>query len=168
MARCRSPRSASQPNAPLRSSIGVFDGGTNSPIQLFATAMRFVVPAVLLLVALIHALPVLGVVSAARVSSLYGIAVQDSNLEILMRHRAVLFGLLAAFLAYAAFHRHLHSLALIAAAVSVVAFLALAISVRNYNSALSTVVKADILALALLVIAAIVHLLTRGDAAYST
>jgi hypothetical protein len=108
------------------------------------------------------------VVSAASVSSLYGIAVQDSNLEILMRHRAVLFGLLAAFLAYAAFHRHLHSLALIAAAVSVVAFLALAISVRNYNSALSTVVKADILALALLVIAAIVHLLTRGDAAYST
>ena len=76
--------------------------------------MRFVVPAVLLLVALIHALPLLGVVSAARVSSLYGIAVQDSNLEILMRHRAVLFGLLAAFLAYAAFHRHLHSLALIA------------------------------------------------------
>ena len=130
--------------------------------------MRFVVPAVLLLVALIHALPLLGVVSAARVSSLYGIAVQDPNLEILMRHRAVLFGLLAAFLAYAAFHRHLHSLALIAAAVSVVAFLALAISVRNYNSALSTVVKADILALALLVIAAIVHLLTRGDATYST
>ena len=168
MARCRSPRSTSQPNVPLRSSIGVFDGGTTSPIQLFATAMRFVVPAVLLLVALIHALPLLGVVSAARVSSLYGIAVQDSNLEILMRHRAVLFGLLAAFLAYAAFHRHLHSLALIAAAVSVVAFLALAISVRNYNSALSTVVKADILALALLVIAAIVHLLTRGDAAYST
>jgi hypothetical protein len=68
-----------------------------------------------------------------------------------VRHRAVLFGLLAAFLAYAAFHRHLHSLALIAAAVSVVAFLALAISVRNYNSALSSVVKADILALALLV-----------------
>jgi hypothetical protein len=68
-----------------------------------------------------------------------------------MRHRAVLFGLLAAFLAYAAFHRHLHSLALIAAAVSVVAFLALAISVGNYNSALSTVVKADILALALLI-----------------
>ena len=124
--------------------------------------MRFVVPAVLLLVALIHALPLVGVVSAAKVSSLYGIAVQDSNLEILMRHRAALFGLLAAFLAYAAFHRHLHSLALIAAAVSVVAFLALAISVGNYNSALSTVVKADILALALLVIAAIVHWLRRG------
>jgi hypothetical protein len=126
--------------------------------------MRFVVPAVLLLVALIHALPVIGVVSAAKVSSLYGIAVQDSNLEILLRHRAVLFGLLAGFLAYAAFHRQLHSLALVAAWASVVAFLALATSVGNYNAALSTVVKADVVALALLIIATIVHLLKRGEA----
>jgi hypothetical protein len=126
--------------------------------------MRFVVPSVLLLVALIHALPVAGVVSAARLSSLYGIAVQEPNLEILMRHRAVMFGLLAGFLAYAAFHRHLHSLALVAAAVSVVAFLALALSVGSYNPALSTVVKADMLALGLLIIAAVVHLLRRGEA----
>jgi hypothetical protein len=126
--------------------------------------MRFVLPAALLLVALIHALPLIGVVSAAKVSSLYGIAVQDSNLEILLRHRAVLFGLLASFLAYAAFHRQLHSLALIAAWVSVLAFLALAVSVGNYNAALSTVVKADMLALALLVIATVVHLLKRGEA----
>jgi hypothetical protein len=120
--------------------------------------MRFVVPSVLLLVALIHALPLAGVVSAAKLSSLYGISIQDPNLEILMRHRAVMFGLLAGFLAYAAFHRHLHSLALVAAAVSVVAFLALALSVGGYNPALSTVVKADMLALGLLVMAAVVHL----------
>ena len=126
--------------------------------------MRFIVPAVLLLVALIHAIPLVGVVSAAKVSSLYGIAVQDSNLEILMRHRAALFGLLAGFLAYAAFHRHLHSLALIAGATSVTTFLVLAISVGNYNSALSTVVKADILALVALITAALVHLLRRGEA----
>jgi hypothetical protein len=126
--------------------------------------MRFVVPSVLLLVALIHALPVAGVVSAARLSSLNGIAVQERNLEILLRHRAVMFGLLAGFLAYAAFHRHLHSLALVAAAVSVVAFLALAFSVGNYNPALSTVVKADLLALGLLIVAAVAHLLRRGAA----
>ncbi len=126
--------------------------------------MRFVVPAVLLLVALIHALPLIGVVSATQVSSLYGIAVQDPNLEILMRHRAVLFGLLAGFLAYAAFHRPLHGLALVAAGISVVAFLALAASVGDYNSALSTVVTVDIVALALLAVAAIVHLLRRGRA----
>ena len=128
--------------------------------------MRFVVPSVLLLVALIHVLPLAGVLSAAKVSSLYGIAVQDPNLEILMRHRAVLFGLLAAFLAYSAFHRHLHGLALVAAVVSVVSFLILAVAVGNYNAALSTVVKADILALVLLAVAAGVHLRTPSEASH--
>jgi hypothetical protein len=109
-------------------------------------------------------IPLIGVVSAAKVSSLYGIEVQDPNLEILLRHRAVLFGLLAVFLAYAAFHRHLHSLALTAAWVSVVAFLVLATTVGNYNAALSTIVKADLLALALLIIATMVHMLQRGEA----
>jgi hypothetical protein len=89
--------------------------------------------------------------------------VQDPNLEILMRHRAVLFGLLAAFLAYAAFHRPLHGLALVAAGVSVVSFLVLAVMVGGYNAALSTVVKADIVALVLLVVAAALHLRGAGE-----
>ena len=126
--------------------------------------MRFIVPTILLLVALIHALALVGVVSAEKVSGLYGITVNDPNLEILMRHRAVLFGLLAAFLVYAAFQPQLRGLAIIAAGVSVGAFLALAVSVAGYNSALSTVVKADLVAVALLAVAAIVHLLKRGEA----
>lgn len=126
--------------------------------------MKFIVPTVLLLVALIHALPLAGVASASKLSSLYGIAVQDPNLEILLRHRAVLFGLLAAFLAYSAFHRHLHTLALVAGAVSVVAFLVLAALVGDYNAAVSIVVKAVILALVLLVIAAGAHLRTPSEA----
>jgi hypothetical protein len=126
--------------------------------------VKFIVPTVLLLVALIHALPLAGVASASKLSSLYGIAVQDPNLEILLRHRAVLFGLLAAFLVYSAFHRQLHTLALVAGVVSVVAFLVLAALVGNYNAAVSTVVKADILALVLLVIAAGAHLRTPSEA----
>ena len=126
--------------------------------------MRFVVPAALLLVAIIHALPLMGVVSGSRVAALYGVTVQDPNLEILLRHRAVLFGLLAAFLAYAAFNRHLHSLALVGGAVSVLAFLALALSVGGYNASLATVVKADVLAAVLLAVAGAVHLLRPGEA----
>lgn len=123
--------------------------------------MRFVVPTVLLLVALIHALPLVGVAGAAKISSLYGIAVQDPNLEILLRHRAVLFGLLAAFFTYAAFHRHLHALALVGGIASVVSFLLLAAASGGYNSALSTVVKADLLALGLLAGGVVAHLLGR-------
>lgn len=120
--------------------------------------MRYVVPTVLLLVALIHALPLAGVLGAGKLSSLYGIPVQDPNLEILMRHRAVLFGLLAAFLAYAAFHRPLHSLALLAGGVSVASFLVLAVVVGGYNPALATVVKVDAAAAVLLTAGALVHL----------
>jgi hypothetical protein len=112
--------------------------------------MRYVVPTVLLLVAAIHLLPLVGVISAAKVSALYGVSVQDPNLEILMRHRAVLFGVLAALLAYAAFQPTLHLAALLAGLASVVAFLVLAAQVGHHNAAIGVVVKVDWVALALL------------------
>ena len=119
--------------------------------------MRFVVPTVLVFVALIHALPVIGVLGATKLSQLYAITVQDPNLELLLRHRAVLFGLLAVFLAYAAIRPELHRLALIAGFISVVTFLALAQPAGALNTALTNVVRADWLALVLLVIGAVVH-----------
>ena len=124
--------------------------------------MRFVVPSVLCAVALIHLLPLVGVWSAARVASLYGIAVQDPNLELLLPHRAVLFGLLAAFLAVAAFQRPLHGWALAAGGVSVGAFLLLALTVGPVNGALATMVKVDWVALALLAVGTWVHLRGSG------
>ena len=120
--------------------------------------MRFIAPAALLVVAAIHLLPLVGVISGPRVASLYGIVVQDPNLEIILRHRAVLFGLLGAFLAYAAFQPQLRLLALAAGAVSIAAFLVLAFSVGGYNSAISTIVKADILAAVVLAIGAAAHM----------
>jgi hypothetical protein len=128
--------------------------------------MRYIVPAVLLVVAVIHALPLTGVMGSAKLVSLYGIPVEEPNLEILLRHRAVLFGLLAALLAYSAFRPALHRLALIAGLVSVVSFIALAQSVGGYNTNLSTVVRADILALVLLVVGALVHAFLRSKAPY--
>ncbi|ROZ75320.1 phosphopantetheine adenylyltransferase [Ramlibacter sp. WS9] len=126
--------------------------------------MRFVVPAVLILVAVIHALPVLGMLGAAKLSQLYGITVQDPNLELLLRHRAVLFGLLAALLAYAAIRPELQRLALVIGSVSVASFLVLAQLSSSYNDALATVVRADWLALALLLIAAVAHAATATAA----
>jgi hypothetical protein len=121
--------------------------------------MRLLVPAVLLLVALIHALPALGVLGAAKLFSLYGVPVAEPNLEILLRHRAVLFGLLAAFLAWAAFDPALHRLALVAGIVSVGGFLGTAARVGpQLNLALLRVFKVDLVALVLLLIAGVVHL----------
>ena len=121
--------------------------------------MRYIVPAVLLLLSGIHALPLMGVLGSSRLSSLYGIPIDEPNLEILMRHRAVLFGLLAAFLAYAALRPDLHRLAMIAAALSVGSFVALTGVVGGANAALVTVCRVDLAALGLLGVAAVAHLL---------
>ena len=56
--------------------------------------MRYFISATLLVAAVIHLLPLVGVVGPTRLSELYGITVSEPNIEILMRHRAVLFGLL--------------------------------------------------------------------------
>ncbi len=119
--------------------------------------MRFVVSTALVLVALIHALPIVGVLGKAKLSQLYGIPVQEANLELLLRHRAVLFGLLATFLAYAAFRPELHRIALVAGFVSVISFLVLAHPTGSLNTALTTVVRADWVALVFLVVGAIAH-----------
>jgi hypothetical protein len=120
--------------------------------------MHRIVPAVLLLVALIHALPLAGVLSAAALQRLYGVPVETAPLELLLRHRAVLFGLLAAFLAFAAFRPALHGLALVAAGVSVGTFLLLGLLVGPLNRELTTVFRVDLVALALLAVAVLVHL----------
>lgn len=94
---------------------------------------------------------------AGRLAGLYGVSLNDANLEILMRHRAVLFGLLGAFLVLAAFQPSLQRPAVIAGLVSVISFIVIAWSVGGYNDAVGKVVFADIIATVALVILLIGH-----------
>ncbi len=119
--------------------------------------MRYLVSTMLLVVAVIHLLPLSGVLGAERLAALYGLSVNEPNLAILMRHRAVLFGLLGLFLLYAAFNPPLQTLAFIAGFISVVSFLWLAWSVGGYNAQVARVVMADIIALACLIVGATGH-----------
>lgn len=114
--------------------------------------MRYLISAMLVIVGVIHLLPVAGVLGSERLASLYGISVVEPNLAILMRHRAVLFGLLGLFMLFAAFKPSLQIAALVAGFVSVVSFLALAWSVGDYNAEIGRVVVADIVALVCLLV----------------
>ncbi|MEO0974621.1 MAG: phosphopantetheine adenylyltransferase [Pseudomonadota bacterium] len=110
----------------------------------------------LLIVGVIHFLPVSGVLGAERLAGLYGVDVSDPSLSLLMRHRAVLFGLLGAFLVYAAFVPSLHWLGLGAGLVSVGGFLALAWQGGGaYSEQLRTVVIVDLVALLALILATV-------------
>lgn len=120
--------------------------------------MRYGVPVILVLVAVVHALPLVGVLGAGKLAQLYGTPVQDAGVE--LRHRAVLFGLLAAFMGYAALRPELHRLGLVAGLVSVVSFLLLSWLQRGsaLSAPLVTVVRVDGVALALLVVGLALHL----------
>ena len=113
--------------------------------------MRHIATAALLFAGLIHLLPLTGVAGPERLSALYGVGISEPNLEILLRHRAVLFGLLGAFFLYAAFNRNLQAAALIVGVISAGAFLVTAVLVGGYNPQVSKVVLADALCLIALV-----------------
>jgi riboflavin transporter FmnP len=123
--------------------------------------MNKTVTGLLVIVGIIHLLPVSGVLGPERLSILYGISINETNIEILMRHRAVLFGLLGAFLIYAAFKPALQSLALIAGFISVISFIAIAWSAGDYNDSVRKVVWADIVAIVALTIASVIHIINR-------
>ena len=114
--------------------------------------MRYLISAMLIIVGIIHLLPLSGAIGSDRLAALYGLSFDEPNLAILMRHRAVLFGLLGLFLIFAAFQPAYQLLAFIAGMISVVSFLWLAWSVGGYNPQIARVFTADIIALVCLVI----------------
>ena len=104
------------------------------------------ITALMLVVAFIHLVPLVGFFGAGRLSSLYGIESDSPDLEILMRHRAVLFGILGTFFAYAAFNPPLQPIAFAGAALSLAGFFYLAFSVGGYGAPIRKVVVADLIA----------------------
>ena len=125
--------------------------------------MRHLPSIMLGIVAVIHLMPLPGVLGGARLQAMYGIAVDDPSLAILMRHRAVLFGLLGAFLLYAAFEPAWQAAAYIGGFVSVLSFLVLARSAGGFNAQVGRVFAADLVALACLVIGAAARVYVPGE-----
>jgi len=121
-----------------------------------------IITGLLLVVAVIHLLPISGFFGVEQLASLYEIKITDGNLEILMRHRAILFGILGGFLAYAAFTPAIQPIAFLAAFISVASFFFLSFSVGEFNEAIRKVVIADIVA-SVSLLGAIVLYVVKGD-----
>jgi uncharacterized membrane protein YuzA (DUF378 family) len=75
----------------------------------------------LVIAGIIHVLPLAGVAGSERLAALYGLDFSDPNLAILMRHRAVLIGLLGVLLIYAAFRPSQQPVAFVALAIAIIA-----------------------------------------------
>ncbi|NVJ65001.1 MAG: phosphopantetheine adenylyltransferase [Gammaproteobacteria bacterium] len=122
---------------------------------------RIIIAALLVITGIIHLMPTIGILGSEKLTSLYGLNFDEPNLAILMRHRAVLFGLLGAFLVLAAFKPKLQLIAITAGYISVVSFLILAWLSPSYNLSIKKIVIADIIALVCLVGTTILYLLNN-------
>ena len=125
--------------------------------------MQLLIKAMLIAAGVIHVLPVPGLVGATHLERLYGLTFDDPNLLIMMRHRALLFGLLGAFMIYAAFRADLVLIAIVGGLISAAAFILLAWSVGGYNAAIARIVIADLIAVGCLVIAAVCYALAGHE-----
>lgn len=119
--------------------------------------MRYVVSGAFIVVAMIHLLPLVGVTGSAKLRELYGVTLEDRTVVILMRHRAVLFGVLGGFLLAAAFKPELWPMAFVAATVSVSSFLFLARARNDRNAKVNRVFWVDVVAAVCLFVGALAY-----------
>lgn len=102
---------------------------------------------------LVHLLPAIGVAGGGTLERLYGLSPEDADVELLLRHRAVLFGLLGVATLAAAVRRR-HRVEVIAAnLLSVTTFVVLAASTDWLTDKIRRVAIIDAALVPLLVIA---------------
>ena len=123
--------------------------------------MTWIVSITLLLVAAIHLPPVLGTLGPRHLKRLYGTEITDPTIELLMRHRAGLFAIVAGILVAAAVWPAFQVLGLTVGLLSVTSFLILAPRAADVNVQLKTVVRADRAALVLLLIGCVAAAINR-------
>ena len=114
------------------------------------------VSVILIVVGLINFAPVAGVVSSQAVSKAYGIDAPSGDLALLLRHRAVLFGIVGGFIIISALFQPLQLAAIIMAYISMLSFLVLASLVGPVGASLIRVRNIDTVAIVLLSIVPVI------------
>lgn len=119
--------------------------------------------ALLFLVGVINFLPIIGMFSIEKINETYGLSVSDNNLAVLLRHRALLFGLIGGFIFYSVFNPQYQTAAIILASVSMLGYLYFFWSIGESNAALLKIAQIDMVGLVLLAMAlAIKYLFNNG------
>ena len=117
------------------------------------------------IVGIINFLPLLGILSAERIAAAYDVEVAGSDMEILLRHRSLLFGIVGGFVFYSLYNPAMQGAALTLAGVSMVGFLVLVFVVGGHNAALNRIMLADVVGIACLVGAVVIKYFVQGESA---
>ena len=119
--------------------------------------MKFV-SVCLFVVGVIHIVPLKGVLGATWLSELYGVTDLTGDVELLLRHRAVLFGFVGAFLVYCSISSAYQYAALAVGLISTLSFILLASTIGVHNGLIDKVVLVDWAAVILLSLALVFKL----------
>jgi hypothetical protein len=117
---------------------------------------------ILFLTGIVNLLPALLAFMPQRMEQTYGIQLPDGNYALLMRHRAVLFGIVGGLMLFSAISRQHYSLACIVGLVSMVSFIVLyyLIGPNQIHIALKKIMWTDVIASVVLIIAWVLHSLS--------
>jgi hypothetical protein len=109
---------------------------------------------------IINILPSLLAFLPDKISKSYGIDIPNSNYELLLRHRAILFGIIGGFMIYSAIVKKYYELSTIAGLVSMASFIILYFLIgKDINKELKKVLMIDLVATVILCIGFILFLL---------
>lgn len=114
--------------------------------------VKSIIAVILFAVGLLNFLPIGGVLSADILSRLYGIETLEGDLLLLMRHRAVLFGILGGLMLVSVWRRSLRPVAVWTVGLSMLVFVALIMMQGGPSENLQKVFFADAAALVLLLL----------------
>ena len=90
----------------------------------------------LFLVGVINFLPIVGMLSLDKINQAYGLSIDDNNVAILLRYRALLFGLIGGFVIYSVFNPLYQIASIVLAATSMLGYLYFFWSIGDSNPAL--------------------------------
>lgn len=107
----------------------------------------------LFLAGIINILPSILMFLPQKLADSYGINIPDADYELLLRHRAVLFGIIGGIMIYSALSKEIYSKAVIIGLISMVSFIVLYFVVDGeVNSNLRKVMIVDIIGVVILLV----------------
>jgi heme A synthase len=126
----------------------------------FLRNMELIFRIALFIAGLINLLPALLAFLPDKISNSYGIDIPNSNYELLLRHRAILFGIIGGLMIFSAIVKKHYEISTIAGLISMLSFILLYFLIdKGINSELKKVMMIDIVATAILCIGLILFLL---------
>jgi hypothetical protein len=123
--------------------------------------MELIYRITLFVAGLINLLPSMLAFLPDKISKSYGIEIPNANYELLLRHRAILFGIIGGLMIFSSIVKKYYEIATIAGLISMTSFILLYFLIdRDISSELKKVMVIDILASLILLIGLVIFLIT--------